>query len=75
MNELKCTKSLTGEGLVRLEYGGQLAIREADCWALYFHTHTGIPLFQRRTNAQETAELDLILDLILEHHWYEDAAT
>jgi hypothetical protein len=60
VSELKCTKSL-GDGLVRLECDGQIGIREADCWALYAATHTGVPLFQRRTNARETAELDLIV--------------
>jgi hypothetical protein len=68
VSELRCTKSLTGDGLVRLEYDGQIGIRERDCWALYASTHTGVPLFQRRTNARETAELDLIV----EHGWHDD---
>jgi hypothetical protein len=70
-DELKCTKGLTGDGFVRLEYGGQIAVREHDCWALYGATHTGVPLFQRRTNARETAELDLII----EHGWHEEPVT
>ncbi len=68
MTELRCTKTLTGEGLVRLECGNQIGIREADCWALYEATYTGIPLFQRRTNDRETAELDLIV----REGWHDD---
>lgn len=59
-------KTLTGDGLVRLEYSGQIGIRERDCWALYAATPTREPLFQRRTNERETAELDLIV----EHGWH-----
>lgn len=69
--ELKVTKSLTGDGLVRLECGDQIGIRERDCWALYGATHTGVPMFQRRTSPQETAELDLIV----EHGWHEPTPT
>ncbi len=56
-----CTKSMTREGLVMLECGGQVGIRESSCWALYTAPHAGEPLFQRRTNERETAELDLIV--------------